>query len=315
MGRTARRPGPPSFLFGVWGQGETSQENVDALLSEFIEGLGEVTPRFLIPLDKDITTATHLAVVTFAEENKFAIEVVQAAPPRTKALREVKEIADKVHEAEGDDIEGAFIDALAAKAPDNSRMLFLWAEDEKTEEPLEDDQRVLFKGFDADVIALDLTQGLDVLGSDAEDGGEGGGDDAADDTGDGTDGEPPEAEVREWPIRRLRKYVLEVAAAEREADGVDPNDVPTDEQFGDMKGPGASRLALPAGERRRLQVRGDRARQGQRQGHHPGPRPADARGGREGRHRLLLPPEGRRQEDRREQAQQRRGGPRSWCRG
>lgn len=242
MPRTARRPGPPSYLFGIWGQGDTAEENIDALLSEHIEGLGEITPKFLIPLDKEITTDTQLAVVTFAEKNNYDVEVVQAAAPRTKALREVKDLATKIHEADDADnpIEKVFADALAAKG-ENGQLLFLWAEDDD-QEPLEDDQRVLFACLDAGTTALDLTSGLDALGaaepeeeSTAAPAKKAPTKAAAKDPEPAADGEEPaepaEEIVREWPLRRLRSFVLQAAAAEREVVGVDPDDVPSDEDI------------------------------------------------------------------------------------
>lgn len=232
MGRTARRPGPPSFLFGVWGEGETSQENIDALLGEHIEGLGDITPRFVLPCDKEITTDTHLAVFEFAKANEYAVEVVQAAAPRVKALREMRDYAEKTHEADDGDnpIEKVFAQVLASKAPDDAQLLFLWAED-KDGEPVEEDQRVLFDCLDANVTALDLTQGLDALGSEGEDAEEGGdGDEAGADDADGDD-DPDESTVREWPIRRIRTHALEVAARRDEA-GED--DLPDDDAINDM---------------------------------------------------------------------------------
>lgn len=226
MGRTARRPGPPSFLFGVWGEGETTAENIEALLSEHIEGLGEITPRFVIPCDKEITTDTHLAVFEFAQANEYAVEVVQAAQPRVKALREMRDYAEKVHEADDADnpIEKVFADTLASKAPDNAQLLFLWAEENG--EPIEEDQRVLFDCLDAEVVALDLTQGLDALGSE-DDGG-----DAADDKGGkDEDDDPTEETVREWPIRRLRTHAKAVAAKRDEAG---EKDVPSDEELDNL---------------------------------------------------------------------------------
>jgi hypothetical protein len=235
MGRAARRPGPPSFLFGVWGEGETSPENIEALLSEHIEGLGDITPRFVIPCDKEITTDTHLAVFEFAEQNKYAVEVVLAAQPRVKSLREMRDYAEKVHEADDGDnpIEKVFADTLGSKAPDNAQLLFLWAEEDG--EPIEDDQRVLFDCLDQNVVALDLTQGLDALGAeDGADGGDEGGDDNADggkDEKPGDGDEPDEATVREWPIRRLRKHAQDVAEARAEAG--EP-DIPSEEEVDNM---------------------------------------------------------------------------------
>jgi hypothetical protein len=226
MGRTARRPGPPSFLFGVWGDGETSAENIEALLSEHIEGLGEITPRFVIPCDKEITSDTHLAVFEFAETNGYAVEVVQAAAPRVKALREMKDYAEKIHEADDADnpIEKVFADTLAAKAPDNAQLLFLWAEVDG--EPVEEDQRVLFACIDGGVVALDLTQGLDALGTEGDDsGGDGNEPEGKDEPG---GDEPEESVVREWPIRRLRQYAEEIQeewAKDKKYDGPSADEV------------------------------------------------------------------------------------------
>lgn len=228
MGRAARRPGPPTFLFGVWGEGETSPENIEALLSEHIEGLGDITPRFVIPCDKEITTDTHLAVFEFAEQNKYEIEVVQAAAPRVKALREMKDYASKVHEADDADnpIEKVFAETLASKAPDNAQLLFLWAEEDG--EPIEDDQRVLFDCLDGGVVALDLTQGLDALG--AEDGGDGG--EPVDPPEASGEGEPEEATVRDWPVRRIRQHALDVQEERAKAKDYDGPDADGIEEMG-----------------------------------------------------------------------------------
>lgn len=226
MGRTARRPGPPSFLFGVWGEGETSPENIDALLSEFIEGLGDVTPRFLIPLDKEITTDTHIDIANWAIDNKYAVEVIEAAPVRTKALREIKQEADKVHPADDDKnpIATVFTEAVIAKG-ENARLLFLWAEVDG--EPVEDDQRVLADVYDGGVACLDMTQGLDVLAFGDDEGGEEGSDAEPEAASD----DPDEATVRDWTIRRVRTYAKTIAERRAEAG---EKDVPTDEELDEL---------------------------------------------------------------------------------
>jgi len=245
MPRRATRPGPPTLLLGVWGQGETSQENVDALLDDFIDGAGKVTPKFLIPLTKDDTSDGVLNVFDYALGKGYEVTVVYTKKPQSKDLKDYLAQATNEHVAldpvTDDDrfesTENAVADHFAqllSKDPDDARLLFLWAEEDG--EPDEDDQRVLAAVADCGVQALDLTQGLEALDVDppAEGGdGEPAGDDNAEPAGDddkGGEDEPDFETVQAWPIRRIRSYAKKIAQQDRE-DNVE--DVPSDEDLDD----------------------------------------------------------------------------------
>jgi hypothetical protein len=245
MPRRGTRPGPPTLLLGVWGQGESTPDNVGALLDDFLEGAGNVSPRFLVPLDKELTTETITAVLDYAVEKDIPYEVVYERKPTTRALKTYIEGAAKEHQFDDkvtdddrfESTEDAIADNFAVmlgEKPDDARLLFLWAEDDKGD-PDEDDQRLLAAVADCGVVALDLTQGLDVL-----------------DVGAADDGGEPEPEpekpakkaaagkktaaakeepveepedvdydtFKDWPIRRMKQHARKVAAADRR-DGVE----------------------------------------------------------------------------------------------
>lgn len=263
MPRPTRRPGPPSIYIGVWGAGDTTTENITALLDDFIEGLGEVTPRFVVPLEKELTTEPILDVANYALEKNYDLQVVFEKKPTTKVLKELLVAASKEHVAEeadadavdftptGDAIADTLVAVLGDK-PEDARLLFLWPADDASDQTVEDDERVLFAGVDSNIVVLDLTQGLDRLGADGDE------DDAApeepeeekpapakkaaakktaaakpdpeeepEEPADGTDLEPIET-VIPWPIRRMRSYAKEIAAADRE-EGI--ADTPTDDEL------------------------------------------------------------------------------------
>lgn len=243
MPRRGTRPGPPALVLGVWGQGESSAENIAALLDDYIDGAGNVTPRFVVPVATDYTTPEITAVVEYAEEKGYEVEAVFTKKPASRALKALlekcsKEIValdpitdDERFESTEDAIADHFTKRLGEK-PDDAKLLFLWAEDEKGE-PDEADQRVLAAVADCGVAALDLAQGLEVLDVAPADGG---GDDNGGDGGEpegkdepAADGEEPDYDtVKEWPIRRMKSYAKKVAQQDRE-DSVD--DVPTDEEI------------------------------------------------------------------------------------
>lgn len=254
MPRRGTRPGPPTLLLGVWGLGESTADNSAALLDDFLDGAGNVSPRFLVPLDKELTTDAITAVLDYAIEKDIPYEVIYERKPTTKALKTYIESADKEHQfddkVEDDERFESTEDAIAdnfvvllSKKPDDARLLFLWAEEDG--EPDEDDQRVLAAVADCGVVALDLTQGLDVLdvGEPEPDGSstpepekpakkaaakkaaaepepepEGGEDD------------PDYETVQSWPIRRIKTYAKQVAQADREdGDDTAPDDDAVDE--------------------------------------------------------------------------------------
>lgn len=230
--RPTRRPGPPSFYLGVWGGGDTTTENIKALLDDFIEGLGRVTPKFVVPLEKDLSTEAILDVAQYALDNDYELHVVYEKKPATKVLKEFLVAASKeitAEEADGDSVpfeptESAIADTLVqaiSDKPEQARLLFLWNAEGKDSE-VEDDERVLYAAVDSGVAVLDLTSGLDALGADppAEDEtGEGDPEDKTStpdgDDGDGGDMEPYET-AKEWPVRRLKSYAKEIAAADRD---------------------------------------------------------------------------------------------------
>lgn len=259
MPRRATRPGPPTLLLGVWGQGDSSPENIAALLDDFIDGAGNVTPKFLVPLDKELSSDAVLDTARYAIEKGYDVEVVYQEKPKTKVLKEICEAAVKEHQFEetvDDDrfetTEDAIADnftVLLAEKDDNARLLFLWFEDADGE-PDEDDQRLLAAVADCGVVALDLSQGLEVLDvAPAED------EPAAEPEPEkpaakkttatkktaaakeepepepeGDDDEPDRATVGDWPIRRIRSYAKQAAQAERE----DGNEAPDDSEFDEM---------------------------------------------------------------------------------
>ena len=259
--RRAARPGPPTLLLGVWGQGEATPENIAAQLDDFIDGAGNVTPKFLVPLDKELTSDAVLATAQYAIEKGYDVEVVYQEKPRTKALREIVEAASKEHQHDEpvtederfESTEDAIADNFAVLLGDakDARLLFLWAEGEN-DEPDEDDQRLLAAVADCGVTALDLSAGLEVIDvSPADDEPEGGDEPepepepekpakktaakktaaAAEPEPEGDD-EPDYETVQEWPIRRIRTYAKTVAEKDRE-EGVE--DVPSDEELDDYK--------------------------------------------------------------------------------
>lgn len=212
MARTARKPGPPTVVFGVYGQGEASIESMTALLDDYIEGLGgegEITPKFVIPISKAETTATIQDLVTYIEEAGYTYEGLFVDPfGRIKVLKEIGEGATKTTKV--DDIGDALADRLG-KATE-ARLLFLWADDADGN-PLEEDQEVLFKSMDEGVVALDLTGGLEEIPNEepsesAED------EDAEVDTGEDEAAEseydgPGFEEVDSWPVRKVRSFALD----------------------------------------------------------------------------------------------------------
>lgn len=215
MVRTARKPGPPTVVFGVYGQGEASIESMTALLDDYIEGLGGeegVTPKFVIPISKAETTATIQDLVTYIEDAGYTYEGLFVDPfGRTKVLKEIGDGATKTTKI--DDVGDALADRLGKAS--EARLLFLWADDADGN-PLEEDQAVLFKCMDEGVVALDLTGGLEEIPNeepsesaedeDAEvDTGE---DEAADDAESEYDG-PGFDEVEGWPVRKVRSFALD----------------------------------------------------------------------------------------------------------
>lgn len=228
MPRRATRPGPPTLLLGVWGQGESSPENTTALLDDFIDGAGNVTPKFVVPLSTDDSSDGVLTVFDYAVEKGYDVTVVYTKKPASKALKEVLVAATNEHVAADpitdDDrftsTESAIGDhftQLLGKDPKDSRLLFLWAEDEQGE-PDEDDQRVLAAVADCGVTALDLSQALEVLDvAPAEPEPEAEPEpDTKDDPEPAGDGEPDFDTVKDWPIRRMKSHAKRIAAAERE---------------------------------------------------------------------------------------------------
>ena len=227
MPRTVTRPGPPSILLGVWGQGDIENENATALIEDYIKGRGDVTVKVLLPLDKDLTSdGVGVVFDVMSAHPEWEIQVIQTAVPRTKVLKEIKEGAAKTIESAPDTIEEDFLKALSGAR--DARLLFLWAEDAEGE-PLEDDQRLLASVIDAGIECLDLTSGLESLGLDAEPVEEGEEPESEPETPEETVEETPEEpaadapseeEIRGWAERRLRKYAVECGMDKAESDAL-----------------------------------------------------------------------------------------------
>ena len=269
MPRRATRPGPPTLLLGVWGAGEATPENITAQLDDFIDGAGNVTPKFLVPLDKELTSDAVLATAQYAIEKGYALEVIYQSKPTTKVLKEILAEASKEHQFDqqvtDDDRFTSTEDAIAdnfavllGEKGDDARLLFLWAEDDKGE-PDEYDQRVLAAVADCGVVALDLSAGLEVLDvSPPEDEPEPEPEPekpakktaakktttAAEPEPEGDD-EPDFDTVKEWPIRRMKTHAKKIAAADRE-DNVE--DVPTDDEIDDMRKEDVLDYLFPPGD-------------------------------------------------------------------
>lgn len=213
MARSASRPGPPSLLFGVFGQGEVAEENFTSMMDDYIEGQGKITPRFLFFLDKDMWTDTVAMIHAYVNEKGYEYDVVYDATPRAKALKDVLEGAANSEKAEGDDapltqdiLADIFLGRLMTA--NDAVLLFLWAGDE---DGVEYDQRVLTVAGDNSVTALDVCEELNVIdiapaaNSDTEP--EPAADEpAAEPAGD--DG-PSFEEISSWPERRIRDYTKE----------------------------------------------------------------------------------------------------------
>jgi len=235
MARAATRPGPPTLLFGVFGGGESSAENTTALLDDYIEAQGKVTPRFLFALDKEVWTDSQQAIVDYAIEKGYDYDVVYQTTPRTRDLKAVLDKAAISEKAEGDDapltqdiLADTFLGRLFTAK--ESQLLFLWLDDADGN-PDEYDQRVLTAAGDNGIVLLDVLNGLDHILVDGN--GSGGDEPDPEDTGDG-DGDgnaggedegPTIEEISEWPERRIREYAKECELDEAVADKVGKDDL------------------------------------------------------------------------------------------
>ena len=196
MPRQPRNPGPPSVYFAVFGLGEASMENITQLLDDYIEGAGEITPKFIIPVDKDLCTATIQDVSAYAANADYSYEAVHVdAFGRTKALKAVGDGAAKVSKVES--IEEALIERLIEAGQDGI-LLFLWDEDSE-QVPNEEDQRFLYEVFERspDTLVLELSGGLEPINPP----------DASESAEDGANGEAEEAaaQLAQAPPRAGRR--------------------------------------------------------------------------------------------------------------
>jgi hypothetical protein len=206
---SSRPPANPVVTLAVFGQGETSAENIDALLNDLLDGFGEDADIvFEFPIDPDATTATIKEVLEWASPanpqegvDSLPYRVFEVAEPKTKGLREIEADADEVRKF-SEFTELADVLTKAGQGNNEARLLFLWDDSEPAL-----DQQVLWACLDAGVACLDLTNGLeDIEGSDGA---------TAAAAPDPTQVAIPD-DFEKWAIRRMRKWVSDNGFATKE---------------------------------------------------------------------------------------------------
>lgn len=214
-----RRPQPvstsPTITLAVYGTGASSTENTTALLDDLIEGLQPCTPKFVIPVGKVTYTDAISDVRTYALDKGYEYVAVHHEPVgRTKALKEALDGAASV--SKGEDTAQEILD-IVGKARD-ARLLFFWQEDDSLD--AEDEQRLLNAVLAADVVALDVAQGMEPIAPDDGEGSD------KEEVFVGADEEPEYDVFITWSARRQRSFAYFIGYTEEDvAKDADPKDV------------------------------------------------------------------------------------------
>jgi len=203
--RSSSRPSAnPVVTLAVFGQGETDEKNIDALLTDAIDAYEKdgAEVRFIFPVGKDETTETVKTVLDWVDPpnpqdgdpDPLPYDVIQVADPKTKGLREIADGANKVHEVKAF-TELADILSKANTGDNQATLLFLWDDSEP-----DADQKVLWACHDAGIDCKDFIKGMADLQF-------GEGDDDRKAAGDGDEKAEPPDDFATWPIRRARTWV------------------------------------------------------------------------------------------------------------
>jgi hypothetical protein len=208
---------------GVYGQGETSSENLNALLDDLIQGLGEITPVFLVPLGKDYLTPAVQAVIDYALEKGYTYKAIHSEPVgRLKALKTASDAAAELVKVES--VPQELLDRLV-KARE-ARLLFFWLDDPDANE---DEQRLLNAVLAEGVTCLDVAGGMEPIAPDDPEEGDDSAEDTAPEAGEADSDAPDATETPEsgelepedpsdpnyavastWPARRLKEFMVSI---------------------------------------------------------------------------------------------------------